>query len=333
MIKRFVIAVLLALAISAPAHAYKFASGSYLGNAVDDRQIDISSTTTPSVADFTPAAVYVKCDGATDAVWRTSAMAGDLSYTPAVSSTGAANLIQELNANGFVVGSDSQVNPTGGTVTCWYWAIAAGTDNDVAVGSYAGNATDNTDITISPAFQPEVVFIQRSASSSGQMVFNPSGTDATCGIAAQSCAADRVQAFNADGFEVGQNILVNQTGTYYYLAIKAVAGSTAAGNFTGDTNDNRQITSLSFQPQWLVIKGNSTTVGACARFKDHSGDDSVLFSASASAANQIEDFLVNGFEVGTASCANENTVTMYWYALKEVPAVALPPARRIIRYQ
>lgn len=318
--KIFFFILLLVLLFANPALAYKFASGSYTGNITDNRNIVISSTTTPSVTSFQPNVVFVKCDSTTSMMWATSAMPADLSFTLSTSTIGAADNIQAFNSTGFQVGTDTRVNANG--VPCWYLALANDSNNDLSVGSYTGNGVDPQAITTSPAFQPEVVFVQKVAASAAQMMVNTTGTDLTCYMTAAGCNGDRIQSFHANGFNVGGNAQANQsTNTFYYLTIKAVSGSTASGSYTGNTSDNRQITTLGFKPEFMFIKGNSATVTACGRFKDHSGDDSIITTNIASAVNQIQNFLSNGFEVGTAACTNENTITMYWYAIKELPVV------------
>lgn len=318
--KKLLLILFLILAAPVPGDAYKFASGSYGGNSGDDRTIDISDTTTPSVADFQPEAVFVKCNSTTSTIFRTSAMADGVSFSLAASAPLSDN-IQSFVSNGFVVGTNNAVNITG--QTCWYLALANDASNDLAVGSYSGNNTDPTDIVISPAFQPDFVLIKRNNSTGALPVWRTSAMagDLSCFIGSSTaCAVNQIQALNADGFQLGNATETNVSGTHYYLAIKAVSGSTFAGSFTGDTNDNRQITAPGLQPQWMIIKPDSTGAVGCFRYKAQTGDQSNSV-ASAATTNQIEDFLTTGFEVGTSSCANNNTFTMYYYVMRE-PAVA-----------
>lgn len=312
--KKILLVILLLYASSAYADL-KVAVGSYTADATDDRQIDISDTTSsPSIADFTPKAVFVKCDTTASAIWYSDAMAADLSLRPTVSTNGAANLIQSLNSNGFVIGSDAAVNPASGT--CWYLALGG---SDVATGTYAGNNADPRTIAISPTITPIMVLAQKLGASASQMWGNTTCTDVTWYTPSGTAAlGDIIQACGSGSFEVGNGIPgVNETSsTNYYVTIASVSGQSAVGSFTGDTNDNRDITALSFQPDFVWIKGASSTATACVRFKDQTSDDSISLGGAASTTNQIQSMLSNGFQVGTASCANENTINMNYFALK-----------------
>ena len=102
--------------------------------------------------------------------------------------------ITALGATGFTVGTSSGVNASGKVFI--YFAIENTGADDVAVGSYTGNATDNRNIVISPAFQPDLVAIfntpfnclwRTSAMPAGD---NSKWFD-------QIIQTDRIQAFNA----------------------------------------------------------------------------------------------------------------------------------------
>jgi ribulose bisphosphate carboxylase small subunit len=243
-------------------------------------------------------------------------MPADTTYRITSVSGEFAGKIKSFVSNGFTIGANNEVNRS--ATTCWYVALANDANNDFAVGTYlanTGTCADNCDVTISPAFQPNLVVLQ--GGTHVGVFKTATHTTLSCRMGAQVCATNYVQTMNAGGFQYGGDSNVNSNGTnYYYFAIKAVSGSNGSGSYTGNTTDNQQITSLGFQPEFLFIKGDSATAAACGRLKDHSGDDSVTFTAGASAANQVQNFLSNGFEYGTAACVNEDTVTMYWYAIK-----------------
>jgi len=304
-----------------PAEAYKFASGSYTGNATTDRTIDISDTS--GEADFQPDAVFAKCDTASSMVWRSAAMDAGESFTFTASAS-ISEGIKSLAANGFVVGNASQANASG--QTCYYVALANDASNDLAVGSYAGNNTDDTDIDISstsstPDFQPEFVLIKRDNSTGALPIWRTSAMagDLSCHIGTSTaCAANFIQALNATGFQVGNSNETNVSANYFYLAIKAVSGTTLAETYTGDGSDGRQITTVGFQPEWLFIKrdGANTMI---LRFRDHSGDNSFSIAGS-NTGNLIQSFLSNGFELGSNASINADTNTYYYYAIKEAAA-------------
>ncbi len=180
--------------------------GSYVGNGVDNRSI--------TGVGFQP--VWVVTLGAgNDSVFRPGPLAGDASFT--MTGTGsAANQIQALQADGFQVGSAAVVNASGTT----YHYIAWAASTHVVTASYTGNSVDNRSIT-GVGFQPLVAWVKRSATSVG--VWRPASLsgDATLFWAATAANSDRIQALQADGFQVGTNAQVNTSlGTYYYLALR-----------------------------------------------------------------------------------------------------------------
>ena len=104
------LSLLLGGALSTPAQAMQFASGSYTGNGVDNRVI------TP--VGFQPDVVIIKGSGAQLAVMRTATMVGDASKELSAATALQANRIKSLDAGGFTVGTNAQVNGSGVT---YYW--------------------------------------------------------------------------------------------------------------------------------------------------------------------------------------------------------------------
>ena len=327
--------LLLLLFIASPAWGYKFASGSYTGNSADNRNIVIASTTSPSVTSFQPDVVFVKCRGGQPMMWSTRDMIatlGEAAIRLDASSGIFTDVIQAFNSDGFQVGTSDLANAD--TQTCYYTALA-NNGGDLAVGHVTGDSSDNRAIDISSTslgaiadFSPEFVLVQTDDNSNSEAMFRTTAMsgDKSCFFQAFACMSNGIQAFNGSGFEVGTDATVNRSGqNVFYLAIKAVSGSTSAssyvGNAVGDgvTNDNRAVTLPGFLPQFVIIKGESGSRVAIWRFKDNSGDEAFSSDADVN-TDRIQQFLSTGFEVGTALSVNENTVTMYYYALKSVPA-------------
>jgi len=90
--------------------------------------------------------------------------------------------------------------------------------NRLAVGSYAGNSTDNRDITV--GFAPKLVMLQ--ADTVYEMIWKTTSMagDSALRIANSSLVANLIQSFGATSFQVGSGVQANETGkTYYWLAI------------------------------------------------------------------------------------------------------------------
>jgi len=318
---RKLFAILFAFLLCATdADAFKFASGQYTGNGADDRTIDISDTTTPSVADFQPEVCIVKGNTTQNAVVRIAAMGADASKE--LSNAGAAlltNRIQAFNANGFQVGTNAQVNTD--TLVYFYACWAPDSNNDFASGTYAGNGSDSRTIDISatstgaiPDFSPEFVLVVQGAETAMWRGASSHSGDSASDFFASANDTNCIQAFNANGFEIGTCAKTNTNLTnYYYFAIKAVTGFVATGNYSGDGTDGISVTT-GFQPEFVLVKGNSATHSVTLRFEENSGDQACRVAAFSCGTNLIESVTATTFTLGSA--LNESAVTVQWMALK-----------------
>jgi hypothetical protein len=114
------------------------------------------------------------------------------------------------------VGTNADVNENGTTFHYIAWAASS----QVSTGSYTGNGADNRSIS-GIGFQPEMAWIKRSDAQAS--VWRPQivSGDATLFWTATAAASDRIQALQADGFQVGTNAQVNTNlSTYYRLALR-----------------------------------------------------------------------------------------------------------------
>ena len=87
--------------------------------------------------------------------------------------------------------------------------------------------------------------------------------------------------------------------------------------YTGNATDNRNLTNSAnagdFQPDWLWLKERSST-SSHQLHDSNRGTSKALLSDTTAAedtdANRVQAFQTNGFQVGTASTVNQNTITM-----------------------
>jgi len=181
--------------------------GSYAGDNNDNRPI--------TGVGFQPVWVITLGDG-DDSVFRPGPLSGDNSYLM-TGTTKFANGIQALQADGFQVGNSPTVNE----LTSTYHYIAWAASPQVSTGSYTGNGADNRSIT-GIGFQPLMAWVKRDDSQVA--VWRPMsvGTgDRTLFWAATAANTNRIQALQANGFQVGTNAQVNTNNqTYYYLALR-----------------------------------------------------------------------------------------------------------------
>jgi len=154
------------LPISVYAAPFTIQTGYYSGDGSDDRAI--------TGIGFTPDLVMIKDDtpnGTVGIVLKTSAMGGEaavaLSETDAVLTT---NRIQSLDADGFTIGTDPDVN---GNNVGQHWTAIGGSDcsatGTFCVGSYGGTGVDQSITTV--GFQPDLVVVKRAGATSWNLAF------------------------------------------------------------------------------------------------------------------------------------------------------------------
>ena len=285
----------------------KVLSGSYTGNGVDNRPIDVG---------FLPDFVIVKTTGQIG-VFRTSTMAAD----PALSSksaTGAtalvANRIQSFDAVGggrFVVGTNLQVNGAG---AIYYWTAFKAGAGKMAVGTYTGSATLPVAVT-GLGFSPEAVFVM--AESARNPVFRLAGMANSTRFTNDAGSATRITGLDANGFTVGTDLDVNgAVATFHYVAWNEATGWMDVGSYAGNApTDNRNITGVGFPPELVIVKNVGAQLPVLRpRSLDSVADSSANFSNVANAANKIQALQTDGFQVGTNIEVNENLVTHHYVA-------------------
>lgn len=127
-----------------------------------------------------------------------------------------------------------------------------------------------------------------------------------------------------DGIYVGSG--QSQSGALYAaVLVKGLRGSKhfATGRFSTNNTDNRNMTGregCGFQPDWLWMQRRTDGAANVAlRHRDHVGDQSQT-TLSAAAANLIQAFLSDGFQLGNSPTVNGSSADLVdWWALRNVP--------------
>lgn len=295
--------------------AIKVATGTYTGN---------GSNRSITGLGFQPKVLFIKGNNATNsasgqvAILRSGTACS--SFFSADNTTNETTSITSLDSDGFSLGTANWVNVSGTTFN--YFAIG-GDDADIKVGSYTGNATDNRSIT-GVGFTPSFVLLKGLNNDFPVFKFGAQTGDASFenglfGVA----TTNHIQAFEADGFQIGTDAAVNSnTQTYYYVAIKSVSDSFVSTSYTGNATDNRSITGIGFQPTAvLVTSSTAATRNGVFTTASHGADDtSYIASQSSNFANGIQALESDGFQVGTDSKVNTNTTVYHYLAARNTPA-------------
>jgi hypothetical protein len=283
--------------------AIKMASGTYAGDATDNRAIAVG---------FQPDFVMVKDTGNSEGAARSSSMAGDVSKPMGSLTAFQADNIQSLTATGFTVGTDNRVNRNNRT---YHWTAFKSNSQAMKVGTYNGNGT--TQSITGVGFQPELVILM--GNNAQRAAARYSGAARTYGFDASTGVTTGVIAYGADGFTVGAAAEANANGVaYHYVAFNDFADSISVGSYTGNNTDSRAIATPSFQPEFVMVRADDTATGRSANWHPASfaGDNTLLFTGTASGNNRIQAFQPTGFQLGTSTDVNANTVSYRYIAVR-----------------
>jgi len=189
---------------------------------------------------------------------------------------------------------------------------AGGSGMRLATGTYTGNGIDNRAIT-GVGFQPDVVMVKISTATSGVIRTSTMAGDASKPLTLLGALQPNMaQSLDADGFTVGTDTRVNGSGsTYYWVAMKAGA-ELKLGTYVGNGADNRSITGVGFQPDWVMTLGAGDD--SVFRPGTAAGDASFLFDGTSPLVDHIQALQADGFEVGTNPKVNEVGTTFHYVA-------------------
>ena len=296
---------------SAPTGSMQVLSGSYAGN----------GTSQSITVGFRPDVVFIKSDqAADDGVVHTSTMATNSTkslYAGAALPTGTAPFaggVTSLDNLGFGVGAEGRVNRSGSS---YVWVAFKAAPGELHVGAYTGLTGADNRIIPGVGFSPEYVIVlpdgayapmQRSSTMAADTSYAFKGLQSTTSI----------KALEADGFRLGTDQTVNQSGTtYHYLAWNAAPGRVAVGSYTGNApTDNRAVDDAGFRPEWVIVRPNLN--GTRTTHKPRSSgaltDLAYPFEAASPLPNTIQSLRAAGFSVGTDGTVNTNGQVYHWVA-------------------
>ncbi|NNE44708.1 MAG: DUF11 domain-containing protein, partial [Gemmatimonadetes bacterium] len=295
---------------------FRMTTGTYLGDGSDDRVF--------AGLGFQPDVVLLKGQTASFAHARIATMRDNRSKALGDVTSHQTNAIQSFDPDGFTIGSRAAVNANGTTFD--YVAFRADPSR-LAFGTYTGDDTDDRDIG-GVGFQPAYVLILAEGTELAVQRFPSQAGDASLNFDSTDPLTNRIQALQADGFQVGSNDEVNGLGiTYHWVAWKETAGLVAGGTYTGTATDNRPISS--FRPDLLLLVQNGNSEPTIHRTGSMNGDIAVPLDDGVPLANEIQAFGATGFEVGSGAAANGLGDTYYWMAFRNEDGVDLELAKSV----
>ena len=246
--------------------------------------------------------------------------------------------IQALNSNGFQVGTDGQVNASGGTYVSWAWKESATAGFDIL--TFEGNSTDDTDISHNLSAVPHWIICRNIDSAKDWCVYHHKNTSAPetdllvlNTTAATSDSNDKWsdEAPTSSVFTVGDSSQLNASGdTSIAYLWSEKQGYSKFGTYEGNNNASGPYIFLGFKPAWFMTKksNGSKDWNIYDNKRSDSGggnpNDQYLEANNAAAeqSGQDVDFLSTGVKIrSTSSEVNGDDNTFIYMAFAESPLV------------
>ena len=246
--------------------------------------------------------------------------------------------IQALNSNGFQVGTDGQVNASGGTYVSWAWKESATAGFDIL--TFEGNSTDDTDISHNLSAVPHWIICRNIDSAKDWCVYHHKNTSAPetdllvlNTTAATSDSNDKWsdEAPTSSVFTVGDSSQLNASGdTSIAFLWSETQGYSKFGKYTGSSSTDGPYIYLGFKPAWFMTKksNGSKDWNIYDNKRSDSGggnpNDQYLEANNAAAeqSGQDVDFLSTGVKIrSTSSEVNGDDNTFIYMAFAESPLV------------
>ena len=242
------------------------------------------------------------------------------------------NGITAFNSDGFTVGSADGVNKSSSEMISWQWKEAAGGIFDIV--SYTGTGSAHT-ISHSLGAKPAFMICKRRSEAGSWAVYHRGnsgqGTDPATdyqlldviGVQSDDATVWNDTEPTSSVFSVGTSDHTNKnTITYIAYLWSELQGYSKFGQYMGNGHINGTFNYCGFQPEAVIIKGNSDT-GHWVMHTNSiylNGTDSMNTWSHTDAeagpgigAGSHIDFLSNGFKLRGASAATNANTYLYTY--------------------
>ena len=302
---------LLVLALAATTASAEIVTGTYVGNGNYDRLIEGLG--------FSPAVVIVKGDNAESAVIRTADTLSGWSKQMAQEVFPDMNRILDFTLDGFIIGTDNDVNDNGKT----YYYIAFSVDpGSVEYGSYTGSGLSSEPIS-GLTFTPGMVILIPTNGARCRFVTSAMPVGNSAPFDEQSIESGLIESLDANGFTVSADWQANEFNTvYHYVAFIDDPAYMTYGSYTGDGAKDRPLAVTGFTPDWVLTKTAGNKGGAHLT-KELSGLDNTLnFRRSGNFSHGILQLDATGFTIDDDNQVNEDGAAFYWAAFTDPPTGA-----------
>ncbi len=133
-------------------------------------------------------------------------------------------------------------------------AVPAQAQNFMTTGHYVGDGSSSRAIS-GLGFQPDIVFVKGAAAERAVARITPMPPGLAKDLAdSRALKSACILSLDADGFTLGSEVSVNEAGVeFYWVAMKAVAGSVELGQYTGNGDLYRNIAVSSLAPEACLV--------------------------------------------------------------------------------
>lgn len=239
--------------------------------------------------------------------------------SPGGSLASKTNQITDLTRDGVYVGSGQSQN---GALYAAILIKGLRGSKYFATGRYSMNNVDGRNMAGREGcgFQPDFLHLQRRTDGAANAVFRHRDHE---GDQSQNyttaAAANLVQAFLADGFQLGNSPSLNGSAADLvdWWALRSIPGAVRAGSFTG--SGAALSVDVGFRPTAVIVKNSATTDPAylLTQGMADGANPAMPVTAAAGDAQTIAGFHATGFSVGTAAAANGAGQKILYLALRD----------------
>jgi len=247
--------------------------------------------------------------------------------------------VKSFDSDGFTVGTNTNLNASGGTYVAWCWKESATAGFDIL--TFEGNGTDDTDISHNLSAVPHWIICRNFDAAKDWCVYHHKNTSApeTDLLVLNTTAAttdtdDRWsdEAPTSSVFTVGDSSQLNassNTSLAYLWSEKQ--GFSKFGSYIGNGNADSTFVYLGFRPAWVMIKRTTGSTYNWMIFDNKRNTFNVIDDRLRANTNDAEqtgssthilDFVSNGFKIRSSNSAIGGGADPYIFmAFAEAPFV------------
>jgi hypothetical protein len=198
-----------------------------------------------------------------------------------------ANFLQAFNSDGFQVGTDADINGSGGTFVSWGWKANGATTASNASGSitsttqanttagfsvvtYTGNGVNGATVGHSLGVVPQMIMVKRLDSAANWMVYHEAMGPTKAMFLDLTAASDTDAGYWSNTapttgiFNLGTNTKGNANGgTYVAYCFADKQGYSKFGSYTGNANADGSFIYTGFKPRFFMLKGTGNVSSWC----------------------------------------------------------------------